>query len=245
MVPARAQIRVRAMTADPASRPEETEDTVPADFTPDPAHEPRATDDQAPGGHLDQAQPAPSITPSTATSPAGRVSAGQPQRTRSLDAFDNPSKSSSQTWKPTRTRRKEVLKALGIFQRATADQLWRMLRPGDSHDRITRDTLNALKEQGKVRVETRLESGHQLWVLTERGHKEAKQLLPKDVRISALRKLEYDADGEPVEVTATTNTPQPSPRPPPYSPGPGSAPRSPGRPRSATSSPTATPSTPT
>ncbi|MGW1902236.1 replication-relaxation family protein [Streptomyces hirsutus] len=92
-----------------------------------------------------------------------------------------------------------MLKALGIFQRATADQLWRMLRPGDSHDRITRDTLNALKEQGKVRVETRLESGHQLWVLTERGHKEAKQLLPKDVRISALRKLEYDTDGEPVD----------------------------------------------
>lgn len=92
-----------------------------------------------------------------------------------------------------------MLKALGTFQRATADQLWRMLRPGDSHDQITRDTLNALKEQGKVRVETRLESGHQLWVLTERGHKEAKQLMPKDARISALRKLEYDTDGEPVD----------------------------------------------
>ncbi|MGX1887267.1 hypothetical protein [Streptomyces sp. NPDC055287] len=36
------------------------------------------------------------------------------------------------------------------------------------------DTLNALKGEGKIRVETRLESGHQLWVLTERGHKEAK-----------------------------------------------------------------------
>ncbi|MFB7554009.1 replication-relaxation family protein [Streptomyces sp. NPDC056154] len=90
-----------------------------------------------------------------------------------------------------------MLKALGIFQRATAEHLWRMLRPGDSHDRITRDTLNALKNDGKVRVETRLESNHQLWVLTERGHKEAKQLLPKNVRVSALRKLEYD-DGEPV-----------------------------------------------
>ncbi|OEJ21752.1 hypothetical protein AS594_39845 [Streptomyces agglomeratus] len=74
--------------------------------------------------------------------------------------------------------------------------MWRMLRPGDSHDRCTRDTLNALKDDGKVRVETRLESNHQLWVLTERGHKEAKQLLPGNVRVSALRKLEFDDDGE-------------------------------------------------
>ncbi|MFF9677584.1 replication-relaxation family protein [Streptomyces eurythermus] len=93
-----------------------------------------------------------------------------------------------------------MLRALGIFQRATADQLWRMLRPADRHDRITRDTLNALKETGLVRVETRLESGHQLWVLTEKGHKEAKLLLPKTVRISALRKLEYDDEGRPVHV---------------------------------------------
>ncbi|MGW3167931.1 replication-relaxation family protein [Streptomyces sp. NPDC001142] len=103
-----------------------------------------------------------------------------------------------QIWKPTHTRKKEVLKALGIFQRATAEHLWRMLRPGDRHDRCTRDTLNALKDDGKVRVETRLESNHQLWVLTERGHKEAKQLLPGNVRVSALRKLEFDDDGEPV-----------------------------------------------
>jgi hypothetical protein len=74
-----------------------------------------------------------------------------------------------------------------------------MLRPSDRHDRITRDTLNALKETGLVRVETRLESGHQLWVLTEKGHKEAKTLLPKTVRISALRKLRLDAKGRPVK----------------------------------------------
>ncbi|MGZ0200593.1 replication-relaxation family protein [Streptomyces sp. RM1] len=96
-------------------------------------------------------------------------------------------------------RRKEVLRALGIFQRATADQLWRMLRPTDRHDRITRDTVNALKASGLVRVETRLESGHQLWVLTEKGHKEARTLLPKSVRISALRKLRVDAEGRPVK----------------------------------------------
>lgn len=92
-----------------------------------------------------------------------------------------------------------MLRALGIFQRATADQLWRMLRPADRHDRLTRDTLNALKESGLVRVETRLESGHQLWVLTEQGHKEAKLLLPKNIRISALRKLRLDAKGRPVK----------------------------------------------
>ncbi|MFI5774509.1 replication-relaxation family protein [Streptomyces sp. NPDC051658] len=92
-----------------------------------------------------------------------------------------------------------MLRALGIFQRATADQLWRMLRPTDRHDRITRDTLNALKDSGLVRVETRLESGHQLWVLTEKGHKEAKLLLPKHVRISALRRLDFDDEGRPVE----------------------------------------------
>lgn len=63
----------------------------------------------------------------------------------------------------------------------------------------TRDTLNALKESGLVRVETRLESGHQLWVLTEKGHKEARLLLPKSVRISALRKLRLDAKGQPVK----------------------------------------------
>ncbi|MEU4799432.1 hypothetical protein [Streptomyces sp. NPDC023327] len=34
-------------------------------------------------------------------------------------------------------------------------------------------------------------------MLTERGHKEAKQLLPETVRVSALRKLKVD-DGEPI-----------------------------------------------
>uniref|UniRef100_UPI0036722FB4 replication-relaxation family protein n=1 Tax=Bacillus tropicus TaxID=2026188 RepID=UPI0036722FB4 len=76
--------------------------------------------------------------------------------------------------------------------------LWRMLRPTDQHDRSTRDTLNALKESGLTRVETRLKSGHQLWVLTETGHKEAKLLLPRNVRISALCKQKYDTKGRPI-----------------------------------------------
>ncbi|MFF3488700.1 replication-relaxation family protein [Streptomyces sp. NPDC002701] len=173
---------------------------MPTDLTPGPVSEPHEPADRGPADDVDQIPPTPStgpsITPSTA---AGRVGAGQPQKPGVPDTFDNPSKSLKQTWKPTHTRKKEVLKALGIFQRATADHLWRMLRPGDRHDRCTRDTLNALKGEGKVRVETRLESGHQLWVLTERGHKEAKQLLPKSARMSVLRKLQYDDDGEPVD----------------------------------------------
>ncbi|MFI7872377.1 hypothetical protein [Streptomyces salinarius] len=66
------------------------------------------------------------------------------------------------------------------------------------HDRSTRETLNVLKDEGRVRLESRLESNHRLWVLTEGGHKEAKQLLPGNVWVSALRKLEVDDDGEPV-----------------------------------------------
>ncbi|MCL3998127.1 replication-relaxation family protein [Streptomyces lavenduligriseus] len=175
---------------------------MPTDHTPDPAHEDRAARDCRPCDGVDQVPQAPStgpsIAPSTATSPTRRISAGQPRTSRLRDAFDNPLRP-AQVWKPTGVRRKEVLRALGIFQRATADQLWRMLRPADRHDRITRDTLNVLKESGLVRVETRLESGHQLWVLTEKGHKEAKLLLPKTVRLSALRKLEYDDEGRPVQ----------------------------------------------
>lgn len=175
---------------------------MPADFTPDPAHEPHETPEPTSGGDSSQVPPAPStgpsIAPSAVSSPARRVLAGRPRQNRATGAFDNPSVSSRQTWKPTHTRKKEVLKALGIFQRATAEHLWRMLRPGEAHDRCTRDTLNALKGEGKVRVETRLESNHQLWVLTERGHKEARQLLPGSVRVSALRKLEVDDKGEPV-----------------------------------------------
>ncbi|MFL4910740.1 replication-relaxation family protein [Streptomyces sp. MMS24-I2-30] len=175
---------------------------MPADLTPDPAQEHPAVPDRRPSEDVDQVPQTPSmgpsIAPSTAISPAGRIRAGQPGNSGSADAFDNPP-GSTQVWKPTGVRRKEVLRALGIFQRATADQLWRMLRPADRHDRITRDTLNVLKETGLVRVETRLESGHQLWVLTEKGHKEAKTLLPKTVRISALRKFRVDAKGRPVK----------------------------------------------
>ncbi|MEU8138202.1 replication-relaxation family protein [Streptodolium elevatio] len=83
--------------------------------------------------------------------------------------------------------RSDCLLALAVFQRATGEQLWRMLRPHHRHDRITRDTLGELRRRGMVRVESRLASGHQLWVLTARGHAEAKTMLPPHVRMSALR----------------------------------------------------------
>ncbi|WP_345680504.1 replication-relaxation family protein [Yinghuangia aomiensis] len=77
--------------------------------------------------------------------------------------------------------------ALAVFQRATGEQLWRMLRPHHRHDRITRNALNDLRRRGLVRAESRLPSGHQLWVLTVRGHAEAKSMLPAGMRMSALR----------------------------------------------------------
>lgn len=97
---------------------------MPAELTPDPAHEDRAARDRRPSEPVDQVPQAPStgpsIAPSTATSPAGRETAGQPRKSRPSGAFDNPP-GSTQVWKPTGVRRKEVLSALGCFQRATAD----------------------------------------------------------------------------------------------------------------------------
>ncbi|GAA0443862.1 hypothetical protein ABZ951_24295 [Streptomyces sp. NPDC046215] len=44
-----------------------------------------------------------------------------------------------------------------------------------------------------MRIESVQEDQRQVWVLTARGHREAKKLLePKGIRISELRKEEYD-----------------------------------------------------
>jgi hypothetical protein len=46
-----------------------------------------------------------------------------------------------------------------------------------------------------VRIESVQDDQRQVWVLTARGHREAKQLLePKGIRVSALRKQEYDSE---------------------------------------------------
>ncbi|MDX5564404.1 replication-relaxation family protein [Streptomyces sp. ID05-04B] len=93
----------------------------------------------------------------------------------------------------TEPRRRELLQALGIFQRATPDQLWKLTRPDNQHDKLTRDNLLDLEEHHLVRIETVREDQRQVWVLTKRGHGEAKKLLePKGIRVSALREEKYD-----------------------------------------------------
>ncbi|MFJ7146852.1 replication-relaxation family protein [Streptomyces sp. NPDC100445] len=57
------------------------------------------------------------------------------------------------------------------------------------------DTLLDLEAHHLVRTESVQEDQRQVWVLTKRGHGEAKQLLePKGIRVSVLRKQEYDPD---------------------------------------------------
>ncbi|MFE4057859.1 replication-relaxation family protein [Streptomyces sp. NPDC059096] len=92
----------------------------------------------------------------------------------------------------TGPRRRELLQALGIFQRATPDQLWKLTRPGNKHDRLTRDNLLDLEDHRLVRPELVRDDQRQVWVLTKRGHGEAKQMLePKGIRVSALREKKY------------------------------------------------------
>ncbi|CQR59494.1 replication-relaxation family protein [Streptomyces leeuwenhoekii] len=82
---------------------------------------------------------------------------------------------------------------MGIFQRATADQLWKLTRPDNRHDKLTRDNLLDLQDHHLVRIESVQEDQRQVWVLTKRGHGEAKKLLePKGIRVSALREKKYD-----------------------------------------------------
>ncbi|MFE4801679.1 replication-relaxation family protein [Streptomyces sp. NPDC056708] len=86
-----------------------------------------------------------------------------------------------------------MLQALGIFQRATPDQLWKLTRPDNQHDKLTRDNLLDLEDHRLVRIELVQDDQRQVWVLTDRGHREAKKLLePKGIRVSVLRKEEYD-----------------------------------------------------
>ncbi|MEU8717909.1 hypothetical protein [Streptomyces sp. NPDC048663] len=68
-----------------------------------------------------------------------------------------------------------------------------MTRPDNQHDKLTRDNLLDLEDHHLVRIETVRDDQRQVWVLTKRGHGEAKQLLePKGIRVSALREEKYD-----------------------------------------------------
>ncbi|MEU9321998.1 replication-relaxation family protein [Streptomyces sp. NPDC048295] len=68
-----------------------------------------------------------------------------------------------------------------------------MTRPDNQHDKLVRDNLLDLEDHHLVRIETVRDDQRQVWVLTKRGHSEAKQLLePKGIRVSALREKRYD-----------------------------------------------------
>ncbi|WP_261386940.1 replication-relaxation family protein [Streptomyces sp. BK340] len=70
-----------------------------------------------------------------------------------------------------------------------------MTRPDNQHDKLTRDNLLDLQDHHLVRIESVQDDQRQVWVLTARGHREAKKLLEsKGIRISVLRKEEYDPD---------------------------------------------------
>lgn len=154
-----------------------------------------------PEQYLDQPEEAPSVDPSmTPSAPRSQrpgVSAGQARRTGERRSADNPHVDVARRPEHRRTstgpRRRELLQALGIFQRATPDQLWKLTRPGNKHDKLVRDNLLDLEDHHLVRPELVREDQRQVWVLTKRGHGEAKQLLePKGIRVSALREKKYD-----------------------------------------------------
>ncbi|WP_308406934.1 replication-relaxation family protein [Streptomyces sp. AC555_RSS877] len=123
------------------------------------------------------------------------VSAGQSRRTGGRRRSDNPHVQRRPKHRRTSTepRRRELLQALGIFQKATPDQLWKLTRPDNQHDKLTRDNLLDLEEHHLVRIESVQDDQRQVWVLTKRGDSEAKTLLePKDIPVSVLREEKYD-----------------------------------------------------
>ncbi|MFE5900910.1 hypothetical protein ACFQ67_26345 [Streptomyces sp. NPDC056488] len=73
--------------------------------------------------------------------------------------------------------------------------MWKLTRPQNKHDKLVRDNLLDLEDHHLVRPELVREDQRQVWVLTKRGHGEAKQLLePKGIRVSALREKKYDPE---------------------------------------------------
>ncbi|MFF9345164.1 replication-relaxation family protein [Streptomyces sp. NPDC014773] len=138
----------------------------------------------------------PSITPSAPRRQKPAVSAGQARRKGDRRSADIPH--ADVTRRPTHRknstgpRRRGLLQALGIFQRATPDQLWKLTRPGNQHDKLVRDNLLDLQDHHLVRIESVRKDRRQVWVLTKRGHDEAKLLLePMGIRLSALREKKH------------------------------------------------------
>ncbi|MFJ4767498.1 replication-relaxation family protein [Streptomyces uncialis] len=145
---------------------------------------------------LDQPGEAPSAGPSAPHAQRSGVSAGQTWRTGASRSADIPHVDVARRPQHRRTstepRRREILQALGIFQRATPDQLWKLARPGNQHDKLVRDNLLDLQDLQLVRIELVRADQRQVWVLTKRGHGEAKGLLEREgIRVSALPEGKY------------------------------------------------------
>ncbi|MFF2148711.1 hypothetical protein [Kitasatospora sp. NPDC058190] len=133
-------------------------------------------------------------------------------------------------WKRGSTEpvRRGVLVSLGLFQRATARELWHLVLPRQRNDKATRDALVDLEVAGRVREELRLLDNRKLWTLTAAGRREAVGLLPAGAKLAALRP-ERDGQGtafseHTLDVVATAGRPQKPPgrlhttRPPPFPP---------------------------
>ncbi|MGW2542540.1 hypothetical protein ACWC5I_17105 [Kitasatospora sp. NPDC001574] len=80
-----------------------------------------------------------------------------------------------------------MLAALGLFQRATARELWALVLPHQRGDKSIRDALGDLDDAGKVRKELTLPDGRKLWCLTPAGRRDAAVLLPAGAKLAAAR----------------------------------------------------------
>ncbi|MEU2228272.1 helix-turn-helix domain-containing protein [Streptomyces sp. NPDC018347] len=82
----------------------------------------------------------PSITPAAPRRQRPGASAGQARQAGGRRRSGNPHVDVARRPKHRRTstepRRRELLQALGIFQRATPDQLWKLTRPDNRHDKL-------------------------------------------------------------------------------------------------------------
>ena len=86
----------------------------------------------------------------------------------------------------TNRLREETLVALGVLKIATADQLWRLLRPNAKENKVCRAALNDL---GKlVASDGSTKDALKTWRLTEQGRTAAEQVLPTGRTVGSIAK---------------------------------------------------------
>ncbi|MGK5449666.1 replication-relaxation family protein [Streptomyces radiopugnans] len=187
-------------TVDPAGRPEECEDTVPADHAPGPAHEPRSTTDRTSSEDLDQVLPAPASTAAAASPAASPVVSPAPSpaaesRRLTVVADQNPDSpapagcnSSSpapdvpeeapRPHKAAATKagadlRGEVLLTLARLRLATPRQLKALLLPHQQGTDHVRRALRNLLAESPALVGRTHRAQHSYWYCTPAGLAEA------------------------------------------------------------------------